>query len=134
MDKEQYTKKEYKASLTIEMSFIIPVVLFIFMGIVLSVFYQHDKNILHGAAYETAVVGSLKMREKEEVTEEVLEELCKERLRGKCIFLTSAKVDVSIQEEEVAVQIVSGRRGYKASVIKRAAVTEPEKKIRNIRR
>ena len=63
--------KDYKvqASMTVEMSFLMPMILFLIMGCILAVFYYHDKNILSGAAYETAVVGSTKAREKEGIKE-----------------------------------------------------------------
>lgn len=50
---------DYKVqgSMTVEMSFLMPIILFLIMGCILSVFYYHDKIILSGAAYETAVVG-----------------------------------------------------------------------------
>lgn len=123
-----------KASLTIEMSLLIPLILSIFMGIILSVFYQYDKNILHGAAYETAAAGSLMMREKEEVTETELEALCRERLKGKLIFLTSVGINIGIEEEEIVVTLSARKGRYRALIEKRAAVTEPEKKIRDVRR
>ena len=126
--------KGLKGSLTVEMSVIVPVLLVIFMGIILVVFYYHDKNILNGAAYETAVVGSSKMREKEEITEEELIEFCEERLQGKCIFLTYADIEVCISEDEVLVNLSARKNGIKVSVTKKSVFTQPEKKIRDIRR
>lgn len=134
MKEKRLTKKALDGSFTIEMSIIMPVVLFIFMGIILSVFYYHDKNILNGAAYETVVVGSSKMREKEKITEAELESFCRDRIKRKCIFLTSAQINVRIQEEEILLELTAVKRGFGVSVVKRAALTEPENRIRDIRR
>ena len=127
-------KNELKGSFTIEMSLLVPVILFIFMELVLSVFYFHDKNVLNGAAYETVVVGSSKVRTRAGISEEELEAFLRDRIRGKCILLTSCQTQVSIQKEEVQVNIRARKNGYGVSIEKKAAVTEPEKKIRDIRR
>ena len=55
-------------SITVEMSFLMPMILFLILSCILAVFYYHDKNIISGVAYETAVVGSTKAREREGVT------------------------------------------------------------------
>ena len=127
-------RKELTGSFTIEMAVILPVVMSIFMGIILTVFYYHDKNILNGAAYETVVIGSSKMREKEKITEEELITFCRERMKGKCIFLTETEIGISITEEELEVELTASKNSFKVSVVKRMALTEPEKKIRDIRR
>lgn len=127
-------RKELKAVFTIEMSFLIPIVLFLFMQIILTMFYYHDKNILNGAAYEAAVVGGYRVRTKDGISEEELESFLRDRIKGKCILLTSCQTQVSIQEEEVLISVQAGKNGYGVSVEKRAAVTEPEKKIRDRRR
>ena len=127
-------RKSYKGSLTIEMSLQIPIVLFLFVGIVMSLFYYHDKNILNGAAHETVEWGSEAIREYPEMEEEELISFCKERLKRKCIFLTSYTIQSEIQKEEIRIEITAVKKGYKASVDKRARITEPEKHIRNIRR
>jgi len=132
--REQLIKKKLKASLTIEMSLLVPIVLFIFMEIVLSVFYCHDKNILNGAAYEAAVLGSSKERTKTGMSEEELEDFVRDRIRGKCILLTYCQVETSIQEKEVQIRIRARKSGYTVFIEKRAAVTEPEKKVRDRRR
>lgn len=127
-------KKQLKAYLTIEMSFLIPMILLLFVACVMLIFYFHDKDILNGAAYEAAVTGSLKIREEEEFTEEDLIVFCRKRIKGKCFFLTSYDVDASILEDEVLVEVFARKKGLTVSVSKKAAITEPEKKIRNIRR
>ena len=123
-----------KGSMTVEMSVIVPLLMFLLMGFIMTLFYYHDKNIIYGAAYETAVAGSANMRKKEPVTAEELRAFCMERLKGKCIFMTPQKIEVTVQEEKVVVRISSARKGYYLQVEKESSVTVPEKKIRNIRR
>ena len=126
--------KRLNAVMTIEMAIIIPLVLFMVMGLILTIFYFHDKNILNGAASETAVVGSARLRDSEEVDEEDLENFCRERIQGKCIFLVSHRIDVSVSDTEVVVEVTAAKRDFSIFVIKKAVVTEPERKIRNMRR
>lgn len=123
-----------RGSMTVEMSFLMPIILFLIMGCILAVFYYHDKNILSGAAYETAVTGSTKAREKNGVKEGELEQLFQERVGRKCILFSGAHARIVIREEEIEVTATTSRRGMKVSVSKRAAVTDPEKYIRNLRR
>ncbi len=136
MDREDepMKTKRLNASMTIEMSIIIPLVLFMIMGLILTIFYFHDKNILNGAASETAFVGSAKLRESGEIREEELERFCRERIQGKCIFLVSLQIDITVSDTEVMVEVTAEKKDFSISVVKRAAVTEPEKKIRNMRR
>jgi len=126
--------KRLNASMTIETSIIIPLVLFMIMGLILTTFYFHDKNILNGAASETAIVGSAKLRGSEKISGEELESFCRERIQGKCIFLVSHQVNITVLDTEVMVEVTAEKKDFSISVVKRAAVTEPEKKIRNIRR
>ena len=49
---------------TVEMSFLTPIIMLLVMSSIYAFFYYHDKNIIAGAAYETAVVGSNKARER----------------------------------------------------------------------
>lgn len=45
-------------------------------------FYYHDKNIIAGAAYETAVTGSTKVREKDGISESELKRYSKKGWEG----------------------------------------------------
>ena len=104
----------------------------------------HDKNIIAGAAYETAVVGSNKAREKPDsqtgsgdrsgtdVAE--LETLFQSRVNGKCILLSTIQGQVTVEGDEVCVRAQGTWRKMKVSVEKRAAITEPEKKLRDIKK
>jgi len=120
--------------MTVEAAFVMSIVLMIFMGIIVVIFYYRDKDLLHGAAYETAVVGSSKIHNEEPIEEAELESFCRERLRGKCIFMTSQSINVAIEKEQVVVEIYAKRKKFRARIEKRCAVTEPEKKIRDLRR
>lgn len=131
---ESMKTKRLNASMTIEMSIIVPLILFIIMGLILTVFYFHDKNILSGAASETAIVGSAKLRGSEEISEEELERFCRERIHGKSIFLVTHQIDVTVSDTEVMVEVTAAKKDFSISVVKRAVITEPEKWIRNIRR
>lgn len=80
-------KKKQNGSFTIEASFVVPIILMVFMASVYIIFYFHDKNILSGAVYETAVVGSgRKGYEKEE-----LEAYFRRRIKGKLIIFSNIK-------------------------------------------
>ena len=77
-----------KGSFTVEMAFLMPMILFLIMGCIRISFYYHDKNIIAGAAYETAVTGSTKVREKDGISESELNALFKERVGRKCILFS----------------------------------------------
>lgn len=126
--------KRARGSMTVEMSFLMPMILFLIMGCILAVFYYHDKNILSGAAYETAVAGSTKAREKGGVTKEELEQLLQDRVRGKCILFSRVQAAATVGKDEIEVTAAASGKGMKVSVSKRAVVTDPEKYIRNMRR
>lgn len=129
-----HTGRALKGSMTVEMSFLMPIILLLIMSSILAAFYFHDKNILSGAAYETAVVGSTKMREKDKVAEGELEALFRERVGRKCILFAGSSASVSIKKTEICIKASARKGRFGLSVIKRAAVTEPEDYIRDIRR
>ena len=118
------------------------------MSSIYAFFYYHDKNIIAGAAYETAVVGSNKAREKPDLqtgsgdrsgdrsgTDAAeLETLFQSRVNGKCILLSTIQGQVTVEEDEVCVRAQGTWRKMKVSVEKRAAITEPEKKLRDIKK
>lgn len=133
-DVEDLRKRKLKGSTTVEMAFLMPIILMIFMSCMFAIFYFHDKAVISGAAYETAVVGSTKMREKKKVTESELQALLTQRIGRKCIFYGGVNEKVSIEKEAIIVKVSAKKRRFGLSVEKRAAITEPEKEIRKKRR
>ena len=93
---------ELQGSITVEMSFLVPMILFLIMSCILAVFYYHDKNILSGAAYETAVVGSVKAREKDGVKEGELESLFHQRTGNKIGRISAYYLPDPVQQSESA--------------------------------
>lgn len=130
----QHGNKWLRGSMTVEMSFLMPIILMLIMSSIFASFYFHDKNILAGAAYETAVVGSTKMREKDKVADSELKELFRERVGRKCILFAGNIVEVNIGKQDICVTATVHKGRFSVSVMKKAAVTKPEEYIRNVRR
>ncbi|RGU90455.1 pilus assembly protein [Clostridium sp. AF15-17LB] len=127
-------ERKLNGSMTVEMSFIMPVILLLVMQCITAAFYFHDKNIISGAAYETAVVGSTKARKEGGTEEGELRELFQERIGGKCILFPGADACISISETAVVVTASASVKRMGLSVIRKARITEPEKYIRDMRR
>lgn len=125
--------RTWKGSFTVETACLLPMFILVLHLCIVGCFYYHDKNVISSCAYETAVVGSTKSREKDGVTPETLERAFQERLRGKCILFSGASVRVRIGENQIIVQATASRHAMKVSVVHTAAVTEPEDYIRHRR-
>lgn len=123
-----YRKRELKGSAVVEMSYIIPMILFLFVIIIHAVFYYHDKAVLNGAAGETAVLGAQTARRKG--TEYDLEEFFHNRTEGKLIYMTDPDVSVEEDEESVTVKASAARSFMRLSIYQRALIVKPEEKIR----
>ena len=123
-----YRKRELKGSAVVEMSYTIPMILFLFVMIIHAVFYYHDKAVLNGAAGETAVLGAQTARRKG--TEYDLEEFFHNRTEGKLIYMTDPDVSVEEDEESVTVKASAARSFMRLSIYQRALIVKPEEKIR----
>lgn len=127
-------RKRCCGSTVVEMAYLMPVVLLTWMLIIFALFYYHDKNILAGAAYETAVVGSELMHEEKEPPTEKIESYFQNRINNKMLFFRDADVEVVTDKEEMIVRARASAKGLTVKIEKKAAVTVPEKKIRKIRK
>ena len=126
-------RRELKASFVVETAAIFPVLFLVLMVSVYVFFYYHDKVILTGAAYETAVAGSEKMRLIQKPEEEELEKYFLDRVRRKLIFFGEPQASVSLSGKEVVVEAQAYRRRMHLSVRGRMAVTEPEPYLRSMK-
>lgn len=122
--------KTMKASLMVETAYIMPVIFLSFMLGLYMLFYFHNKNILLGAGYETAVVGSEKMK----WNEENVEKFFRERVRGKMIFFSVPKITVKCEKDKVSVIASARKRKMSLQVRQERTVRVPEKYIRKKRK
>ena len=126
--RKRYRSARLSGSAVIEMSFIIPLFLGLFVLIVHTVFYCHDKAVLNAAAAETAVLGAQAVRR--EGTEYDLEDFFMERSKGNLIYMTGVSVSVSETEKEVTVEASARRSVMALSVCQKARIVRPEEKLR----
>lgn len=126
-------KKGYlRGSTVVEAAYLFPSIMLVWMLVLFALFYYHDKNILSGAAYETAVVGS-ELAHEGEVPEGKLAQYFQERIQGKLIFFGGASISVNVGKNGLEIEAKARARNMSLAVRKSAAITEPEKLIRKFR-
>ena len=119
-----------KGSTVVEMAYLMPVVLLCWMAVIFALFYYHDKNIIGGAAYETAIVGSEEWRWKKEIEDGKMEQYFQKRIENKLIFFDTVSVETAVVKDEFEVTAGAKKRKMRVSVKRSAALTVPEEKIR----
>lgn len=133
MENKEWDRKGFRGVITVEMSYLIPIVLLVFLLVVYAIFYYHDKNILIGAASETATVGTQMERRPDKSGQIGLEEFYQERIGGKLIFFSRVQVSVNVSRKWVEIDAYANRRNMRVHILQKAAITEPEKAIRRKR-
>lgn len=123
--------RRVKGSTVIEMAYIMPLFLGLFVLIIHAVFYYHDKAVITGAAGETAILGA--QAERRHGTEYDLESFFMERTDGKLIYMRDVDVSVSETEEEIMVFVSAQRSFMKMQISQKALIVKPEEKIRLMR-
>ena len=123
-------KRKLRGSLTIELAYVFPLILLVF-GVLLHVlFYYHDKNILLGAAHETAAYGA----SLEEVQEEELENYFHTRIKERLLLFEQLEKKVGLQEETVTVTCNAKKSVMTLGISCSVNRTEPEDYIRSVRK
>ncbi|WP_306480296.1 TadE family protein [Mediterraneibacter sp.] len=121
-------EKWVKGSSVIEMSYIMPLLFSLFVIIINTSFYYHDKAIIGGAAIETAAAGAQLARRSEKNCD--METLFQQRIYGKLIYMTDVNVKIEVIKNEVQVSAEAERGFMKIKVRRKANIVIPEKKIR----
>lgn len=132
--KTNVNRKYVRASFVVETAAVFPVIFLVLTLSVYLFFYYHDKTILTGTAYETAAVGSEKMRLLEKPEEGELIQYFQDRLHGKMIFFSGSSVQVDISGKEVIVEAEAYRKYMHLKVRGSMKVTEPELYLRNAKK
>ena len=120
--------QEVQGVITVEMAYLMPIIFMVFVLVVYTSFYYHDKQILIGAAAETVTVG---VQQKRWPGESVgAEQFCRERIGEKLILFAETEVTIAVTKEWVDVDIYARKKKMKLHIRQRAPVVNPEKKIR----
>lgn len=126
--KERYLK----GSMTIEITYMIPLLMMMLVFSIRGTFYFHDKNILISTAYETVAVASTKIREEKPITEEEVARIFQTRIQGKCLLFVNPGTEVSIEKESISICVTEQKNKMAILIELKGSITEPEKTVRSI--
>ena len=111
-------------STVVEMSYIMPLILLMFVLII--------HTVLNGAAAETAVLGA-ELERRHGAEEENLKEFFEERTSGKLILMTDPSVAITRTDNKIQVTAMVQKGRFELEVRQRAVIVNPEEKIRWIK-
>lgn len=125
--------RKYKAVFTIEIAYIMPIIILLLSGIVLSGFYLHDKNILYSKVYELGSIARQEYRMPQETMTSELEEVLVSGCKGKMLLFDSVTCYVERSGSEISITGEMEFRGKKVAVTRVFGLNDTEKNIRTIR-
>ncbi len=123
-------KRRYRGSMTIEASYLLPIVLVVFCVTITLLFYYHDKIVLMGTAHETAAYGA----GTKEAGEDELRSYAKARVNGRLLLFATMEPEITIEKEQVQVVCTARKKQVAVRVTCTVSRTEPEDYIRSIRK
>lgn len=126
-------RKQYKGSTVVEMSYLAPVVLLVWMAVIFGLFYYHDKGVLTGAAYETAVVTSELWNADSKEKQSQAETYFVQRIQGKTLFFGGAEMECIVDDDKITIKAKASKKNLSMKVEESAAVTKPEETVRNLK-
>lgn len=126
-------ERNVRGMITVEMTYILPIIFLIFIMVIYTVFYYHDKNILIGAAGETAIAAAQTARRPEKTDPSDFVNVYRERIHGKLILFSGVEVSVEEDGKQIHVNVCAKRKKMRLQITQSAAIVEPEKKIRRKR-
>ena len=127
---EIYVMRYSKGSATIEMAYIGPMTVLIIMVIIYIVFFFFDKNIVIGAAAETATIGAA-LERREDINDEIdLEDVFIRKVDGKLVMYRNYELSVEKTGDKVFVNVTVSKGLLGFSISQGTEVTKPETIIR----
>ena len=122
-------RKWVNGSAVVEMAYLIQAFFLLFVLVIHTVFYYHDKVILSGAACETAAVTAQEARRKGDRRFDA-EAFFRERIGDKLILLTVSDVSITDGESVVSVEASAYKSVMKLAIQQKAVKPKPEEVIR----
>ncbi|MDD2978892.1 MAG: TadE/TadG family type IV pilus assembly protein [Hespellia sp.] len=119
---------------TVEMAYIMPVVFLVFLVIVYTSFYYHDKNILIGEVSEAAVVAAQKQRTLKGLDAEAVAGHFQNRAEHKVIMMSGVSLSVTESGNYIVAAANASHGRMRLEIEKKATKMENEKYIRLLRK
>lgn len=119
--------------MTVELAYLMPILLLVFQIVIYSTFYYHDKSVLLASASETAVVAASYERRNGAGGQVDLESFFREQTAGKLILFSRAEMDVSQTNERVKITVSAEKGWIRLEVMQRAVILKPEVMLRRTR-
>lgn len=118
-----------RGSSIVEMSYIMPLILLLFMLVIFTVFYYHDKIILNATAAETAILGTQTARRRG-TNQYNLEGFFQERIDHKLICMTHPSLSITQTDKKITIDVTAQKGRMKLHVVQQALIVKPEDYMR----
>ena len=122
-------EKGFSGSITVEMSYVLPMIVIIIFVLIYTVFYYHDKAVLSGAVAETVEQGIEDVRNDNNDRTD-LKVYLKNRIGNKLIWLKVSKINISKTSNRVKVSVLAEKKFFKTKVYLEGSVPYPEERLR----
>ena len=119
-----------KGSATVEVLYILPVVFLVFLVVTYLGFFFHDKTVLQGIVLEGVLIGASQYRGEDGINEEEILGFLQEKSSDRLLFFPTPQLDISVEEDEIIIDLSTEARGMKLEVIKRYPLEVAEEKLR----
>ncbi len=128
------SKKRFKASTTIELAYMMPIVLLAFTSIIYLAFYFHDKSILYSTLMEGTIIQKQQLHVQEPIKEADLEKHIKYQLSNKLLFFKLSSLNIVVTSEQINIEAIIEKHNLKIKEKNQRLLKRPEDNIRNINR
>lgn len=121
-----------KAVYTVEIACIMPIVILIITGVILTTFYFHDKNILYSKVYETGVIGRQMYHNPEGVVVEKLESFMDEKCVPKMLLFSQVEYSIEVDKDEILIEASMEKASRRVTVQRQYQLNHGEEEIRKM--
>lgn len=125
---------KYKGVYTIEVACVMPIVILLLSGIVVSSFYLHDKNIMYSKIYEVGNIAKQEYREPSDFDTSELELVLEESCKGKLLLFKNVVCDIEESGDGITVNATTQWKGKSISASRKFEFVDAEKSIRSIKK
>ncbi len=127
-------KKQFKASTTIELACMMPVILLAFTSIIYLAFYFHDKSILYSVLMEGAIIQKQQLHAQDPIEEADLEKYIQNQLSNKLLFFELSSLDIVVTSNKINLEAIIEKHKLRVKEKNQMVLKKPEEGIRNINR